>query len=648
MSKSPLTPSDEQERILGHDPSRHARVVAGPGTGKSLTSVWMVERFQTKAEELRVRMVTFTRAATQELAKKLAGTDLKVSEPSTIHSYALGLLMHHQALADIPTPLRIPDSIETKFIHSHIAERLRTFMSFEDIRADQIKDLEREMASQWASLDESVETAADNNPRLQAAYVGLWKEHRKVFGYTLLSEMPFQAWLLLRDHEPPLVTPDVLVVDEYQDLNRVDIALVKELAERGTSVIAIGDPYQSIYSFRLAAPDGIREFPVAFEGACDYQLSRCFRSGEQIVGASSALIDTATDRRDGVRLKPNPKRSDRFYYARFKGEVSEARGVAEMIAARCEQGVPARKIIVLVRGKPERFRKILEPELAERGIRLVEVDWVDQVLAQDSLRKKLCYLRIAVDREDSLAWWVLLDRHNGIAADFWQYVYEAARGKATFGETLMDLHPNFPEAPSGTSVSEARRLVRETLFRADRLHTKIEEADLGQYGWGGWILDHFGRDEFTPEAIELLESVGEALSATEELNRFLGQLTPIAEDLAGQTDAVRLMSMTKSKGLTVDSAFVMGVEDGLVPHPKGEIEEEKRLLFVAMTRAERLCVLTFAKWRRGQTGHQGEGRTDQSRGRSPLLSALPQFDWTPGDDVVAEVTAGVALPTEDE
>jgi DNA helicase-2/ATP-dependent DNA helicase PcrA len=609
--------------------------MAGPGTGKSLTSVWLVERLQERDPELRVRMVTFTRSATQALTAKLEMAKLKISEPSTIHSYALGLLMGHPALASIPTPLRIPDSVEQELIHKHIAEILRKTRGFSKVKSDHIEGLEREMASQWETLDEE---PTPSDPRLQAAYVGAWKEHRATFGYTLLSELPFQAWQMLRDHEPPIVPPDLLVVDEYQDLNRVDIALVRELAERGTRVIAIGDPDQSIYSFRLAAPEGIREFPHTFEDAARYRLSLCFRSGEGIVRPARMLIDTSTEREKAVDLKPNPERTSRFCYARFKGHKSEAVGVAKMIAARHEQGVALRDIAVLVRAKAEWFQDVLEPELQQRDIDLVKTDWVENVLAGEVFRKRLCHLRLAVDRKDSLAWWVLLHRTRGIADAFINHIYEVARSnEKTFGATLLGRHPQFRDAPSGSSIRTSERLVRETLFRADRLARKIAQAQLGEKGWGGWIVEKVGPGDLSESQKELLLTVGDALSDEEDLNRFLGQLTPIAKDLASRADAVRLMTMTESKGLTVDSAFVMGVEEGLVPHPKGHIEEEKRLLYVAMTRAERFCVLSFAKWRRGRTGRQGAGRTDQSRGRSPLLSGLPGLDWTEGDELVSAV-----------
>lgn len=642
MSSSGPTPSDEQAKILAHDPRRHARVMAGPGTGKSLTSVWLAEKVQEREPDLRVRMVTFTRSATQALADKLEKAKLKVSEPSTIHSYALGLLMGHPVLASIPTPLRIPDSLEQELIHKHIAEILRKTRGFPKVKANHIGGLEREMASQWETLDER---PTPSDPRLQAAYVGVWKEHRATFGYTLLSELPFQAWQMLRDHEPPIVPPDLLVVDEYQDLNRVDIALVRELADRGSRVIAIGDPDQSIYSFRLAAPEGIREFPRTFEDAARYRLSLCFRSGAEVVQPARTLIDTSTEREGAVNLQPNPEQSSRFYYARFSGHKAEAVGVAKMIAARHEQGVPLRDIVVLVRSKPERFQKLLEPELEERGIDLVKSDWVDDVLAGGVLRKRLCYLRLAVDQKDSLAWWVLLHRTSGIAEAFINHIYELARSnEETFGEALLGRHPQFRDAPSGSSIRTAERLVRETLFRTDRLSEKIAQAELGEAGWGGWIVEKVGSSDLSEAERELLLTVGDALSDEDDLNRFLGQLTPIAKDLANRADAVRLMTMTESKGLTVDSTFVMGIEEGLVPHPKGRIEEEKRLLYVAMTRAERLCVLSFAKWRRGQTGRQGAGQTERSRGRSPLLAGLPGLDWVPGEDVVHGVQDGVVLP----
>ncbi len=121
-------------------------------------------------------------------------------------------------------------------------------------------------------------------------------------------------------------------------------------------------------------------------------------------------------------------------------------------------------------------------------------------------------------------------------------------------------------------------------------------------------------------------AVGGAVAANEGIQAFLANLEPLGKDLAANTvDGVRAMTMTQSKGLTVNTAIVLGVEDGIIPMPppKGELEEERRLLYVAMTRATDMCVLTYAARRTGQSARFGSPRVNQTRNRSPLLANLP-------------------------
>jgi len=109
--------------------------------------------------------------------------------------------------------------------------------------------------------------------------------------------------------------------------------------------------------------------------------------------------------------------------------------------------------------------------------------------------------------------------------------------------------------------------------------------------------------------------------------------------LATQSDAVRIMTITKSKGITVNTCIVMGVERGIIPHPKGKEEEERRLLYVAMTRATEMSIFTFARLREKQTAWHGEPNVNRPRGRSPLLESLPKGQHRDGRETIKELIA---------
>jgi DNA helicase-2/ATP-dependent DNA helicase PcrA len=588
-------------------------------------------------------MLTFTRAATHDLAEKMGNANVDVAQPTTIHSFALSLLLRNPEAANLPTPLRIPDSWETgELIRSDLARRLRQ-RGFQKVTVYTIKKLERELAAQWQSLDPSSQLLAELDPNVRNAYVGLWAAHRRTYGYTLLAELPFRAANAMEDFDAEIGALDFLVVDEYQDLNQVDIRLIRLISARGARVLAIGDDDQSIYRFRMAAPAGIRRFREEF-GVCqdqDYQLTVSQRCGENIINAATMLIETAPDRprKPPLTFKEGADPGV-FFYLRFDNDRQEIDGVADLIHARYRAGVPLGEIAVLVRSKVNIWAGQLVPALEDRGIHAVNTDWVDACLGERGLRASLATLRLAVNREDSLAWWTALNLQNGVTREFCDYIHDTAvDSNRTFGQTLLALYPDFPRAPTAKSATAAARLVSSVLGEIEELG--VEAAQLGDSGWGGWIVDVLGPSCLTQKAVRMFQEVGSAFPAERGLGYFLAQVEPIAKDLATQSDGVRIMTMTASKGLTLNTCVVMGVERNLVPHPRGDLNEERRLLYVAMTRATDLCVLTFAHRRRGQIARHGAASVNRPRRRSPLLENLPIGEFRNGRQVVNQLMAEV-------
>ena len=144
--------TDEQDRIIGHPPREHGRVLAGPGTGKSTTVLQLAQNLIDQ-HSIAVRLVTFTRAATAELLEKARTEGHDVPEPTTLHSFALSVLMRNPGLAPLPHPLRIPDEYErSKLIHPDLARRLRR-QGFSKATVNTVRALEHEMAAQWESLN---------------------------------------------------------------------------------------------------------------------------------------------------------------------------------------------------------------------------------------------------------------------------------------------------------------------------------------------------------------------------------------------------------------------------------------------------------------------------------------------------------------
>lgn len=619
-----MTLNAQQQAFVDHDPTESARVIAGPGTGKSYAAVQFLERLAKEHPELRVRMLTFTRAATAEFAAKMDDaelTGLGIVRPATVHSFALSTLLRlgHGAL---PTPLRIPDSWEVKnLIRPHLSVRLKT-QGHRKATPKVVKKLEEEMAAGWQSLDPEVPLFVETNPALGAAYVGLWREHRRIFGYSLLAELPFAAGRILEDHGTASVELDLLLVDEFQDLNEADIKMIRLIHEGGVAVIALGDDDQSIYGYRLAAPEGIRRFLTDFDTDHDYPLSESRRCGRRILDAAQTLIDAQPGRVAKSPLVAAPGAPEGSYaYLRFRNEREELAGVAQIIASRERAGVDPSQILVLTRSVADRWASRLRPFLEELGISAAWTGWVEIALGEDEIRRWLALAHLKLNGEDSLAWWTLLHVTEGIGDKIIDYVYDNATGDETFGQALVRLkEENLPDRPRGwrrveTTMDEATAAINAM---------DLDGEDLDDRGWGGWLLDRMNPIRVSEDARRLLDMVGSAVAIDDGLGGLLGQLETMGKDLAASEGlGVRVMTMTGSKGLTVNTTIVMGVEQGIVPRDNADEAEERRLLYVAMTRATDMCVLTYAQRRSGPSARIGTANVAGTRNRSPLLDSLP-------------------------
>lgn len=604
-----FVPTTEQAAILGHDPGRHARVLAGPGTGKSATLVALIEDLLGRDEPPRIRLLTFTRAATAELAGKVAAHPHAAAErPSTVHSFALSVLVRNPGAGGLPQPLRIADTWEQK----HVVNR--TLSRRLGIRLDRIDNLFREMAANWERLEKSENAKVKVEDREK--FLGGWDEHRRTFGYTHRSELPYALRQALKVHDDlDGVDYDLLVVDEYQDLNACDLEVLCLLAERGCRVIGAGDDDQSIYGFRWAAPEGIRRFPDDYPGSDDYHLSVTQRCGTTIIEWATHVINGDPDRPAKPPLDPKPgSPPGEVALLCFKSQDQEAKGIAILAEKLIKsEGLAPSDVLILLRTDHNGvFSKPIKKYLEARGVEVADPDRVTRVLEQPDNRKLLEMLRLFVNREDSIAWAAIFSLTDAIGESFLAHLYEVARSaRITFGKAVLRHYEGEFEGGPKASCRKAATLVRSVLAWLDGLDAR---ADIPEDGWGSWIAAQAGGVAPDPDAEfrELLEDIDAVAEQELDLQRYLAQIEPLARDLAdAKSNGVRIMSMASSKGLTVEATILGGLEDGLMPRPEADLAEERRLLYVGMTRAKRFLYGTWVRRRTGPTARAGLPGTDR-------------------------------------
>jgi DNA helicase-2/ATP-dependent DNA helicase PcrA len=606
-------PTREQQKVLDHDHETHARVLAGPGTGKSATVVQYIDKLHGDKNCPKIRLLTFTRAATTELAHKIG--DEGRLKPSTVHSFSISVLLRNPGSGGFPEPLRIADDWETAEIINPSLKR-EMHISIRDV-----KEHIREMAAGWESLNEqpaSQFTKAQTNQ-----FLAVWREHRKIWGYTLLSELPFRLREALNDHEDLKGCDiDLLVVDEYQDLNACDLDLIGLLAERGTSVLAVGDDDQSIYSFRHAAPEGIRRFVSDYPGCGDYTLSQSLRCGRKIIEWASHVIQFNRDRPKTRSLLKAAQGSPEGTVGllSFADQAAEAQGIAKLVQTMIEkEKVEPAEILILLRSDFNQcFSGPITSELERLGVATADAEWVKLLLAETHNRRSLALFRLLVNPNDSLAWATLLATTDGIGDAFIDSIYAGAKeSRTSFAQALRSQLP---------SKGRAAKLATALIGQVDTWVGENALPENPRDGWADWIL---GRDlpagfEFDDKCSELLREVDQLLEEDSSLDRFLGQISPVGMDLAAaRSDGVRIMSLAKSKGLTVRAAVIAGCEEGIIPHESAHSDEEARLMYVGMTRAKGYLYCTWARRRTGPTARVGRKHVGARRTMSHFFQNGP-------------------------
>jgi DNA helicase-2/ATP-dependent DNA helicase PcrA len=613
--------TSEQEVILNHT-SGHGRIQAGPGTGKSTTVIALAGRLADGRDEGAIRLATFTRAATGELATKALEGDVPV-EVTTVHSFALRILVHNPQWSRLPLPLRIPDEWENdNLIHEDL--RVRLARRWHGLRRTTIERLEREMAAQWESMDDT-RLIADIDPDLRDAYLAAWRKQRTVFGYSLFAEMPWYALELIEDHEEAdLLHVECLIVDEYQDLNRCEVRLLRALADRGVDVVSVGDEDQSIYGWRMAAPEGIRHFTADFPGSIDYTLSVSQRCARRILDAAQCVIAIAPGRDAGrPRLSPADHNSDGILaYLRFPSAQAERRSVVRLLRHHHDSDeVPYARMAILMRNDYQgRWSRPLKEELDNAGVPYTDVEAALEPLHTDDARELLAVARLALNPSDDLAWWTLLKVRRGVADASLRAIADFAwDNDRRFGEQLLRLSDD--DVPGLTTQSAGKAISRINEVR--RVVEQVERGIPEGANWVEWLREVAAALEIpiADDLDVLMTRAAEGSAASDSIREVLAQLEPIARDIALESPGVHVMSVSRSKGLTFDVVAAIGVEEELYPSPlSDDPEEDRRLLYVAITRARYSCYLTMANTRNDGTAFSGRGDSIRSRSRCQFLS----------------------------
>lgn len=610
-------------------------ILAGPGSGKTRVIThkiaWLLE---SGVPPEAVIAITFTRKAAGEMKERLqrlVGEAAQRVWISTFHSACVRMLRAHGERIGLPTGFTMLDESEQE---SLIAQCIRDLgMSERDLLAASVLAAISLAKNAGKSPDDLAATARTAEETQTAAVFRIYQERLRQQNTVDYDDLLVECVRLFR------TCPDVLalyqdrlryiLVDEYQDTSAIQNEWVFLLASAHRNLSVVGDEDQGIYSWRGADITNILMFQQQYPDARIIKLEQNYRCSGNILGAAAALVQHNRERMN-KRIFTLADPGDRIRFSLAPDPEAEAAHVAREIATLLEHGlngcpVTPGDIAVFYRIHPQSAP--LSAALTRHGI-AHRVHGGKRLLEHSEVRSILAYLRLIANPSDASAFErVVQAPRRGIHPDHARAVARFARDRRLPVGTL-DLSrtpvPDLPDA-SRDAIARVLSLVAALRQQAEALPVdQLIEAVLDQSG----LLAELQADQ-TEAGIERLERVGtlirlaaapsdpaDAADGARPLDRFLSSLMT-AQDLdpgAAADSAVSLMTLHAAKGLEFPVVFIVGMEEGILPHGRslgdGQLlEEERRLCYVGMTRAEQRLYLSACA-----------SRTDRGRGAFNLPS----------------------------
>jgi len=584
-------------------------VIAGAGSGKTRTLTYRVARLvESGVPPGQILLLTFTRKAAEEMlarASLLVGGNCDRVAGGTFHSFANSVLRRLGRAIDLAPSFTILDRSDAEDVVNLLRARAgldRKERRFP--RKNALLDVFSMAVNRSRTIEELVEEDyghladhLDDLIRLNDAYT-TYKRTQGVVDYDdllvllrdLLTEHPDAAEQLSRTYR-------YIMVDEYQDTNKLQAAIVRGLAKTHQNVMAVGDDSQSIYSFRGANFRNIMDFTQLFPGTQVITLDENYRSTQPILQLANAIIDRAPEKYTKV-LHTRRLDGDTPMLVQCPDEAAQARFVCQRILELREEGVSLDALAVLFRSSYHSFDLELElqrhdiPFIKRGGFKFMETAHIKDVLA---------HLRLLANPRDAVSWHRVLLLLDGLGPKTAGDVYAHVSQAATIADAT-ELLGTYPKR--GAYTKELGRLA-EVLAQLAIEDLSVEEKVSRVVGFYVPMLRHKHPEDF-PKREKDLEHFLTIAARYRSLESLLADMAlepptdSVGDVLAAEADEglLTLSTIHSAKGLEWQGVFVIGMVDGRFPslynlRSEEEVEEERRLLYVAVTRAKEHLYLSY-------------------------------------------------------
>jgi DNA helicase II / ATP-dependent DNA helicase PcrA len=603
----------QREAVLATDGP--VLVLAGAGTGKTRVITYRVAYLIEKGVPASaILAVTFTNKAANVMQERIGdllrsgGRDASNVWISTFHSLCARLLRREAVHAGLPRDFAIYDDDDQSAAVKRTLQKLD--LSPDDYPPRSVRAQISHAKNHGITPDEMEADALklrDETRKTVATVFRAYNEMLRSAGALDFDDLLLRAVELLREN--PQVRESwnarfhYLMVDEFQDTNRAQEELVRLLAGPRKNVCVVGDEDQSIYGWRGARAGNLKRFTEDFPGAKIIRLEENYRSTQTILDAAAAVVRNNTDRL-GKTLQATLGAGQPLRFFEGQDSTAEADFICGELSGIVRNDPDARVAVLYRTGAQSRS---FEEVLRRLGIRYRVVGGFS-FYERAEVRNALAYIRLLFHPEDDVALLRVLNvPPRGIGAATVAVLESRARET---GKPLWDVI-RAGEFAAGKKLSGALRgfhtLIAELQEECKDLPpAQLIERVLDRTGYLDWVeqqdnLEHSSRAE---NLRELSNAMAEATEQGQTLEDLLDHAALASDsDEYDETIPVSLMTLHSAKGLEFDAVYLAGLEEGLLPHGRSlasnpEIEEERRLFYVGMTRAKRSLVLSRAIYRR--------------------------------------------------
>ena len=604
-------------------------VVAGAGSGKTRVLTRRIAHILATgdARPWEIMAITFTNKAADEMRRRvvdLVGEDAKQMWVSTFHSACLRMLRAHADVLGYERGFTIYDAGDAESAVERIMKEL---------------DLDTKRLSP-RSVAGAISAAKNEmlSPEAYAAQSGDHPQHRRVAQiYELYAQrlrranaMDFDDLLLnavaMMKRDADVLESyqrrfKYLLVDEFQDTNGVQNELVMMLAARHRNLCVVGDSDQSIYRFRAADVRNILQFEQRFPDADVILLEQNFRSTQTILDAANAVIAKNASRH-AKNLFTDGEQGEKIRLYRAGDEYDEGRFIAsELRRLRTEHGLEWNQMAVFYRTNAQ--SRVLEEEMLRAGVPYRVISGM-RFYDRKEIKNALAYARLIVNpRDEASARRVINEPKRGIgdSAQARLGAYAAEHGLSFAEASHYAKEAGLTARALGGAEKFSFMLDQLRALANDLAPREMIDAIVRESGMGDAL-----RAENSDEAYSRLENLGELASAAAQYDTLLDFVERMAlvadsDQLDGGAGAISMMTLHVAKGLEFPAVIITGLEETIFPHKRAlldeaELEEERRLCYVGITRAMAHLVLTHA-WSRTMWGQ----RTDALASR--FLQEIP-------------------------